>query len=344
MVRRRMAVYLSNPAGGMIDFWAQLDYLRDVQRNFGSVGGRLDVLSVFTKILTFVVPVVAVIAAWVYRHVFTFAFLRFFARVFAPHSGRIVENYLVTKAVMLEIYLYSGSGDGRKLANARITEVVGGKMRLQLVAVSPTGLKLKNHRVVCYCKPFTYSGRRINAFFTLVGSVVKRGSTIKEMTLLTPISYKFVIRRKHSRQRAREGTVRVKAWDGRKRKNFWMSRPDLQTINDPARYGDKMRLSVENISAGGMRLFIVNPRGQLPPLAQGGQLVMRVSVWNSKTKKFSYFNVIGVIRSRFKGKGGAIGLGIQFTAHGDKVGNQYIWESIQGELKPLAEFLKNEEE
>jgi len=328
----------------MIDLWAQLDYLRDVQRNFGGVGGRLDMLSVFTKILSFVVPVVAVVAAWVYRHIFTFAFLRFFARIFAPHSGRIVENYLVTKGVMLDIYIYTGSGEGRKLANARVTEVLNGKMKLQLVAVSPTGLKLKNQRVICYCKPFTYNGKRINAFFTLIGSAVKRGSTIKSITLLTPISYKFVIRRKHARQRAREGAVRVKAWDGRKRKTFWMSRPDLQTINDPARYGDKMRLAVENISAGGMRLFILQPKGQLPPLSQGNHLVLRVSVWNPKTKKFTYFNVMGAIRSRFKGKGGAIGLGIQFIAHGEKSGNQYIWENLQGELKPLSEFLSSIEE
>ena len=67
----------------MIDFLAQLDYLRDVQRNFGGMG-RLDLLSVFTKILSVVVPVVAVVAAWVYRHVFAFAFIRFFARIFCP--------------------------------------------------------------------------------------------------------------------------------------------------------------------------------------------------------------------------------------------------------------------
>jgi hypothetical protein len=327
----------------MIDFLAQLDYLRDVQRNFGGMG-RLDLLSVFTKILSVVVPVVAVVAAWVYRHIFTFAFIRFLARIFAPRSGQVVENYLVTKGVMLEIYLYTGGDVGRKLTNARVKEVVGGKMRLQLLNPAPTGLKLKNQRVVCYTKPFTYSGRKVNAFFTLVGTAVKRGSAIKEMSLLTPIRYRFVIRRKHSRQRAREGTIRVKAWDGRKRKTFWMSRPDLQTINDPSRYGDKMRLSVENISAGGMRMFILNPKGTIPPLSRGSQLVLRVSVWNQKTKKFSYFNVIGTIRSRFKGKGGAIGLGIQFVAHGDKVGNRYVWESIQGELKSLAQYLAANEE
>ncbi|WP_419787631.1 hypothetical protein [Pseudodesulfovibrio sp.] len=323
----------------MIDLWAQLDYLRDVQRNFGGMGGRLDMLSVFAKILSFVVPVVVVVALWVYRHVFTFAFLRFFARIFAPHSGKIVENYLVTKGVMLDIYLISNSGEVRKLANARITEVLNGKMRLQLVVAAPTGLKLKNRRVICYCKPFTYNGKRINAFFTLIGSAVKRGSTIKSMTLLTPISYKFVIRRRYSRQQTKEGTVRVKAWDGSKRKTFSMLRPDIQTINDPARYSDKMRLTVENISAGGIRLYILHPKGQLPSLSKGSQLVLRVSVWSPKSKKFTYFNVIGTIRSRFKGKGGAIGLGIQFTAHGEKVGNQFVWKNLQGALKPLAEFL-----
>ncbi len=113
----------------MIDFWAQLDYLRDVQRNFGGVA-RLDLVSVFTKILSVVVPVVTVIALWVYRHVFVFAFLRFFSHLISPHSGRIVKNYLVTKGVVVEIYLYTDGNVGRKLADVRVKEVVGGKMRL----------------------------------------------------------------------------------------------------------------------------------------------------------------------------------------------------------------------
>ena len=54
--------------------------------------------------------------------------------------------------------------------------------------------------------------------------------------------------------------------------------------------------------------------------------------------------MIGTIRSRFRGKGGSIGLGIQFVAHGDKVGSKYVWESIQGELKPLAQYLAAAEE
>jgi len=325
------------------DFLAQLDYLRDVQRNFGGMSGRLDMFTVFTKILTVVVPLVAVVAAWYYRHIFLFGALRFVARLFSRRSRRIVENYLVSKGVMLDIYLYNG-GVGRKLCNARISSVVGGRMKLSLANVSPTGLKLKNQRVICFCKPFAYSGRKINAFVSLVGQVTKRGSVIKEMALLTPVRYRFVIRRKHVRRAvSREGAVRVKAWDGRRRKTFWMGKPDLQTVNNPARYGNKTRLSVENISAGGMRMFILHPKGQMPPLSAGNQLVLRVSLWNPKTKKYTYFNVIGTIRSRFKGKGGAIGLGIQFTAQGDKVGSGYAWKTLHGEMKALAQFLENNE-
>ncbi|QJB57457.1 hypothetical protein [Pseudodesulfovibrio sp. zrk46] len=325
----------------MLNFLAQLDYLRDVQRTFGSGADRLDMIGVFSKILSIVVPLVLAMALWYYRRIIGFYILRFFARLFAPRSRRIVENYLVTKGVMLDVYVYSSSGVGKNIGQARVSEVVGGKMILQLVNVAPTALKFHHTRVVCYTKPFTYSGRKINAFVTFITHVVKRGSVIKEMSLATPIRYKFVIRRKHSRQRvAREGTVRVKAWDVRKRKTFWMGRPDLQTINNPARYGNKMRLSVENISAGGMRILVIHPSGKLPPLKEGAQLVLRVSIWNPKTKKFAYFNVIGAIRSRFKGKGGAIGLGIQFTAEGENVGGKYVWKSLSGEMKALSQFLE----
>ena len=325
----------------MLDFWAQLDYLRDVQRTFGSGSGRLDVFSVFTKILSVAVPVVFVMAAWYYRHIFVFGFLRFFSRILSPGSRRVVENYLVSKGIMLDVYLYSSQGVGRKLCNARVVSVAGGKMQLQLVNVSPTSLKLKNMRVICFSKPFAYSGRKINAFVTFVSHAVRRGTVVKEMSLMTPIRYRFVIRRKSVRQRiAREGAIRVKAWDGRKRKTFWMSRTDIQTVNNPARYGNKTRLAVENISAGGMRMFVMHPKGTLPPMKPGNQLILRVSVWNPKTKKYTYFNVIGTIRSRFKGKGGAIGLGIQFTAEGNKIGSQYSWKPLHGDMKSLAQFLE----
>jgi len=329
----------------MLDFTTQLDYLRDVQRTFGSGSGRLDLFGVFTQILSVAIPVVAVMAAWYYRHIFAFALLRFFARLLSPRSRRIVENYLVSKGIMLDVYMYSSAGVGRKLCNARVDSVAGGKMKLQLVNVSPTSLKLKNKRVICFTKPFTYSGRKINAFVTFVSHMVKRGTVIKELSLQTPIRYRFVIRRKHSRQRvAREGAVRVKAWDGHKRKTFWMSRPDIQTVNNPSRYGNSLRLSVENISAGGMRMFVLHPKGSLPPLKPGNQLILRVSVWNPKTKKFAYFNVIGTIRSRFKGKGGAIGLGIQFTAEGNKIDGQYVWKTLHGEMKALAQFMDKTKE
>ncbi len=325
----------------MLDFLVQLDYLRDVQRTFGSGSGRVDLFGVFSQILSVVVPIVSVVAAWYYRHLLAFGFLRFFSRLLSPGSRRIVENYLVTKGIMLDVYLYSSQGVGRKVCNARVTSVVGGKMKLQLINTSPTSLKLKNMRVICFSKPFSYSGRKVNAFVTFVSHMVRRGTVIKELSLTTPIRYRFVIRRKSSRQRvAREGAIRVKAWDGSKRKTFWMSRTDIQTVNNPARYGNKMRLTVENISAGGIRMLVLHPTGNLPPLKTGNQLVLRVSVWNPKTKKFTYFNVIGTIRSRFKGKGGAIGLGIQFTAEGNKVGSQYIWKTLHGDMKALTKFLK----
>jgi len=324
----------------MLDFLVQLDYLRDVQRTFGTGAGRLDLFSVFTQILSVVIPITIVMAAWYYRHIVLFGFLRFFARILSSRSRRIVENYLVTKGIMLDVYMYSGEGIGRKLCNARVTSVTGGKMKLQLTNVGPTGLKLKNQRVICFTKPFSYSGRKINAFVTFISHMEKRGTVIKELSLMTPIRYRFVIRRKSSRQTiAREGAVRVKAWDGRKRKTFWMCRPDIQTVNNPARYGSQTRLSVENISAGGMRMFVLHPKGSLPPLKEGNQLVLRVSVWSPKTRKYTYFSVVGTIRSRFKGKGGAIGLGIQFTAEATKIGSQYVWKTLHGEMKALSQFL-----
>jgi len=118
-----------------------------------------------------------------------------------------------------------------------------------------------------------------------------------------------------------------------------MTRTDIQTVNNPALYGSDTRLVVDNISAGGLRMFVLHPKGGLPPMQKGNQLVLRVSIWNPNTKKFTYFTALGTIRSRFSGAGGALGLGIQFTSEGEKVGNRYTWHTVKGEIKPLAKFI-----
>ena len=213
-------------------------------------------------------------------------------------------------------------------------------MKMQLVNVTSATMKLKNSRVICFAKPFSYSGKRLNAFISYISHMNRRGVVLKELTLLTPIRYQFIIRRRHARRRvASEGAVRVKVWSGRKVNTFSMVRPDIQTVNNPARYGRDTRLVVENISAGGLRMFVLHPKSGLPPMQKGNQLVLRVSLWNPKTKKFAYFTALGTVRSRFSGAGGAIGLGIQFTSEGEKVGSRYTWHSVKGEIKPLAKFL-----
>lgn len=328
----------------MIDFLVQSDYLRQVQRTFGG-SGNLDILGNLTQVALVAVPVIAVMVLWKYRHILTFGIGHFVTGVVARRSHRIIENYLVSKGVMLEICLYTPEGVGAKICDARVGSVIRGRMNMQLVNMTSAVVRLKNTRVICFAKPFSYSGRRINAFISYISHMDRRGVVLKELTLLTPIRYQFIIRRRHARQRvAGEGAVRVKAWSGRKVNSFWMTRPDLQTVNNPALYGRKNRLVVENISAGGMRVFILHPKRGLPPLQKGNQLVLRVSIWNPKTKKFAYFTALGTIRSRFSNTSGAIGLGLQFTSEGEKVGTRYTWHTVKGEIKPLAKFLEQLQE
>ncbi|WP_319542907.1 hypothetical protein [uncultured Pseudodesulfovibrio sp.] len=323
----------------MITYLARSNYLHEVQRTFGGTG-NLDVMGFFTQALSVLVPMVLVIIFWRYRRKILFFAVRFFVRNLFSRSRRIIENYLVSRGVVIEVCLYSGDGVGKRLCSARVTSVVGGRMKLQLIDTSPVVAKLKSARVICLMKPFAYSGRRINSFVTFISHMKRRGIVIKELSLMTPVRYKHIIRRQHARQRvAREGTVRVKMWSGRKANTFWMQRPELQTVNNPARYGEYTRLIVENVSAGGMRMYVVNPKGALPPLQKGNQLVLRVSIWNPKTNKYTYFTVLGTIRSRFSGRGGAIGLGIQFTSEGEPVGSRYTWRAVDGGIKSLGKFL-----
>ena len=328
----------------MIRFLARSNYLREVQRTFGSAG-NLDLTGLLEQVLSVIVPVIVVGILWRYRHRLFFFAGRILAVFFGGKSRRAVENYLVTRGPNLEIFAYSGGAPGRKICDARVASVENGRMKLQLFNVTPSSARLGNTQLLCLTKPFVFDGKRMNGFVTLPSRVRKKGILLKELSLLTPIRYRFVVRRRHSRQRvAREGAVRLKAWSGRKAGTFWMVRPELQTVNNPARYGEQTRVVVENISAGGLRMFVVNPKGSLPSLQKGNQLVLRVSIWNPATRKYSFFTAIGTIRSRFSGRGGAIGLGIQFTSEGEKVGNRYHWHSVQGEIKSLAKFMAQLEE
>nr|WP_321256609.1 hypothetical protein [uncultured Pseudodesulfovibrio sp.] len=323
----------------MINYMVRSNYLHEVQRTFGGTG-NLDVMGFFTQALSVLVPMVLVIVLWRYRRRIIFSAARFVTRVLFSRHRKIIENYFVSRGVVLEVCLYSDEGVGRRLCSARVIDVTGGKIGLQLLDTSPVVAKLKSARVICLMKPFAYSGKRINAFVTFISHMERRGIVIKELSLMTPIRYKYIIRRQHARQRvAREGTVRVKMWSGRKANTFWMMRPELQTVNNPARYGEYTRLAVENISAGGMRMYVVNPKNPLPPLQKGSQLVLRVSIWNPKTKKYTYFTALGTIRSRFSGRGGAIGLGVQFTSEGEPVGSRYTWHPVDGGIQSLGKFL-----
>ena len=328
----------------MIDFLVQSNYLRQVQRTFGG-GGNLNVLEYVAQAALVAIPVFAVMFLWRYRHLLAFGFGHALAGLLARRSHRIIENYLVSKGVMLEVCLYTPEGVGMKICDARVSSVVRGRMKMQLVNVVAATMRFKNSRVICFAKPFAYSGKRINAFISYISHMDRRGVVLKELTLLTPIRYQFIIRRRHARRRvASGGAVRVKAWSGRKANSFWLTRPELQTVNNPALYGKDTRLVVDNISAGGLRLYVLHPKPGLPPMMKGNQLVLRVSIWNPKTKKFAYVTALGVIRSRFSGANGSIGLGIQFTSEGEKTGSSYTWHSVQGEIKSLAKFFAQLEE
>ncbi|GAB7022594.1 PilZ domain-containing protein [Salidesulfovibrio brasiliensis] len=328
----------------MLDVSVQLDYLRQIQRSFAHGSQRFDLIEVFGTMLLYVMPVVGLFAAWRYRSYLQYLFIRFISVFFRSKSHGDIEDYLTNKAVMLEVHFLDGEGIGRLLCHARISSVFSGRMSLDLVRVEPSARKLKGQQVLCLCKPFVYSGRKINSFVSYISFAKKRGAMVKKLVLLTPLKYRFTIRRKHARQKVtRQEMFRIKAWDGRRRNTFWQHRPDMQTISRSNRTPDKMHLRVGNISPGGIRLFIENPKPPgLPPLTQGQTLVLRISIKQPGSKKFMYFTVLGTIRSRFKEKNGAVGLGIQFTALAEKhpgEGTGYTWRSVKDEVLPLKQFL-----
>lgn len=328
----------------MIPF-AQLDYLRDVQQTFAHGSGRLDLFEVFSVILAFVGPVVALAALWYYRHRLWFLVVRGFTRIFLAKRQSIIENYLVSKGVIIEVSLLEKDGTmGRQLCYARIETIYGGKLMLGTVKAGPTRAELRSKRVLCFVKQFSLRGRKYNSFVSYIHSFERRGTALTKLVLLTPMRYRFTIRRKHVRKKVnRPDVIRVKVWDVAHRRDFSSRKPEMYTVADPAKYKGKTYLRVGNISPGGMRLFVHNPRGGLPSMQVGGQLVLRISLKDPGSRQFFFFTVVGTIRSRFKAKNDSFGLGIQFTAVGEKSldgSGRFDWKNVSGEVKILERFLE----
>lgn len=330
----------------MFEFLAQTDYLRTLQYNFARSSSSGNMFEVFTVILAVVLPLVAAAFLWRYRRLVMFHCARQVALRLHKAWQQAVEEFLVDNAVLFEVYHLSSNEEEYLICHARVTSTADGVMVLLAAQGRPTTVDLKGKRVRCVAKPFELEGKTVNAFETYVHQVRKIGSTLKGLRLLTPAKYEFIIRRKHSREHLRgQDVIRVKAWDGRLRRNFWQQRPDFQTLAHTRNPEGKMQLMVEDISPGGLRLLIHNPRGSLPPLQPDDTLILRVSVRDPKSRKkaFLFFTVLGSIRGRFKGEKGAIGLGIQFIAVAEKrpgEGAGYSWKSLKGEVDALGELLE----
>lgn len=328
----------------MIQFHAQSDYLYSVQNTFAHGSGRLNLVEVFGLILAVALPVVLLSALWYYRHYLTFLLTRFFSRILFFRRQGVIASYLVSKGIIVEISLLTNSGIGRNICYARIESVYNGKMVLDIVRAAPTRMNFRGKRVMCFVKQFSFKGARYNSFVTYVHSFERKGTEIKGLTLLTPMRYRYTIRRKHVRKRiSRPDMVRVKVWDISKRQSFMNKRPDIYTVPDQSRYQGRTFLTVGNISEGGIRIFVNNPKSNLPSLKVNDQLVMRISIKNPGTKQYFFVTVIGTIRSRYISKGGAVGLGLQFTSLGEKVGDgsgRYEWKNVVDEVRPIARFLE----
>lgn len=325
----------------MFGFHPTATYLQGVKHTFNYGSGRVDLLEVLSTIVLYAGPFILLLTILKFRKVIFFFLGRMIAKAFYSKDRFVVENYLASKNVLLDVRMVLPGNEEKRLAMARVDTVSDGTINLKLAKVQPTPLNVDRARIICLFKGLVLEGERINSFSTYVRHVTKRGTVVKKLSLYTPARYKYTIQRKHERRAINPAAVRVKIWDPAKRNSFWLSKPKLWTISKATKDRSKVSwLRVADLSPGGIRLFVENRRGNLPSLAKGAQLILRVSVRNPETGKFMYVNVIGVIRARFKGKSGGLGLGIQFVAIGEQLGETRIrWKKLAGEVPALQDFM-----
>lgn len=320
---------------------AQVGFFRDIQRAFGR-GVDADVLvAVLVKFVLIAGPLVAVFVVWRnWDRVHFFLLRARNMRKYGPVRARIAKH-LKSGNVPLEVFLMKNKVQ-QFLGRAMVGKAGLKRMQLAFTSDVPNALArvIAGKHIICYCRPFKVGGQRVNSFHSFVIETTPGVSGIKSALIYTPADYVHTIRRSSPRKRlAKPGAVRVRLWGAAKKDKFMVLAPDFETDQKTGNASWKAANRVVNISAGGLKLEL-HPTGrqQLPRINE--QVVLELMVLNPAKKSFSQFFMTGAVRNIARPPSGAVYLGIQFTAQGERTGSRSVkWNSVRGDVPELEKLL-----
>lgn len=167
--------------------------------------------------------------------------------------------------------------------------------------------------------PLRTTGKKVNAFKTVLMESDVSGRKTDQLTLSAPVSYAFLKRRQHGRKRVVDQQfIRVKVWmadPGKSSIQFQDAAPDIGVNSYAQDQSGHDANSVINISKGGIALQVRNQ--VLPPMcAVGAPVAINIFMFNFKEKIFRPYWYAGEVRSMEEKGDGYTRLGLSFTNSG----------------------------
>ncbi len=327
----------------MIDPVGQLGFIRDMQRSFVHGGGGVDPLQILSYLLMVGIPAFILYFVWRHFRFIAFYFSRLTHTFLEMGKRHKINTHLMNSKALMSVLTVEKEGAPRPLCTGRVVDIGTGFIVLDLKTKLSSAKPHGRLKVICFCKPFLFAGKRVNAFETYTWKALNQGGMVQSLMLFTPAVYGSAKRRMHLRKKImRSDAVKMRIWTGAKKLRFQKEEPDFVSESLLPKGSRLPTVSVGNISPGGMKL-VVEPRGNPMRLRQGHEIVIRFVIYDPRTKRYVQFLFDGTVRSVFSMPGDRIGLGIKFMASGREMGdpgNRVEWKVVDKEIPALAKLLE----
>lgn len=303
----------------------------------------MDPLKILTYLLLIAVPALLLFLVWRHYGFTVFYFSRFLRTLFELGKRRKINAHLKGSNALMSVLTLEKGQPPRPLCTGRVVDIGAGFIVLDLKTKLSAAKQHGRLKVICFCKPFLFSGKRVNAFETYTWKALSQGGMVQSLMLFTPAVYGSAKRRRHLRKKIiRSDAVKLRVWTGAKKLRFQKEEPDYVSESLLPKGARMPTVSVGNISPGGMKL-VIDPRSNPIRLRPGDELVIRFVIYDPRTKRYVQFLFDGTVRSVFNMADDRIGLGIKFMASGRELGepdNRVEWKVVDKEIPALAKLLE----
>ncbi|MDK2954915.1 MAG: hypothetical protein PWQ57_411 [Desulfovibrionales bacterium] len=248
-----------------------------------------------------------------YRRRLSFFLTRAMDRMRNKRLRRAVINRLCEGRFVLSVYLCTSTSD-KHLAEAQLIDFAGGELVLGVFSSNKrmSMVNPKGRRVRVYFRPFGVAGRKINVFETYVADVFWPEPSRKAMTLLAPMNFGYLPRRRFDRRKLKSTRAfQCKVWLDPEKYNFWTSPADIGAGSHVGNGAGAAK--IVNISQGGLSVA-VHPVQLRRPVRRGTSLGLALKAYDTQRGEYNTFLLKGRAVSIRRDPSGMLLVGVEFRS------------------------------